>query len=599
MTSAPHPSASAAPLEPAEWGIPTRWGSTVFEAKRAFHQLRRGLRDLKTGPQFLSKSNDHGFSGTVAESLTPLWSDERPEERAYQLGKVQNLRRATAALDGIVIPAGAIFSFWQQIGRASRWNGFVTGRMLQQGCLVPAAGGGLCQLSNALYDAALQAECEIVERHAHSRTVPGSAAAAGRDATVAWNYVDLRFRARETLRIEARVTRHELVIRFRARSDAASDTAPRPLPTPGEQAYPAAVARSCATCGETGCFRHEHRNPLADEGGRCAFLVDENWPEFQEYVGRAHRPGDAFGLPLDGATWRLARYRWKREGFTQVGSAPLQAFHRAIAVRRAPAQGAARREAEQIGAQRIARRLSRLLTPDVTGVVVAQSLLPFLWREGHLGGREIEVLMTRLPMGELHARLDCALAAHPERPTLGDFRAAQELVEAETEALAYASRIVTPHAEIARLYAEKAITLEWRRPAVRPIVRPAPAPRHIAFPGPTVARKGAYELREAARALDLEVVLLGSELEGPSFWDGVKTRKFDPARGGDRWLEQVAVVVQPAIAEDRPRHLLMALAAGVPVIATPACGLAAQPGLTTVSADDLGALIAALRARLS
>ena len=124
-------------------------------------------------------------------------------------------------------------------------------------------------------------------------------------------------------------------------------------------------------------------------------------------------------------------------------------------------------------------------------------------------------------------------------------------------------------------------------------------PRRIAFPGPTVARKGAYELREAARALDLEVVLLGSELEGPSFWDGVKTRKFDPARGGDRWLEQVAVVVQPAIAEDRPRHLLMALAAGVPVIATPACGLAAQPGLTIVPADDLGALIAALRASLS
>jgi hypothetical protein len=372
---------------------------------------------------------------------------------------------------------------------------------------------------------------------------------------------------------------------------------------PAQRTQPIAIARSCATCGEAACFRHEHRaepDPAGEPDlGRCAFLVDENWPELQEYVGHTHRPGDVLGLPLDGARWRLPRYHWRRRGFAQVGVAPLQTLRRAIAVRRAPAQGAARRDAEQIGAQRIAARLSRLLTPDVTKVVVAQSLLPFLWREGHLGGREVDVLMTRLPMGELHARLDRALAAHPERPTLGDFRAPRELVDAEAEALAYASRIITPHAEIAALYADKAITLGWRRPAVRPMVRPGPAPRRIAFPGPTVARKGAYEMRAAARALDLEVVRLGSELEGPGFWDGIKTRRIDAPGAPGQWLEEVAAVVQPAIAEDRPRHLLTALAAGVPVIATDACGLAAQSGLTIVPASDFGALVEALRTRLS
>jgi len=300
------------------------------------------------------------------------------------------------------------------------------------------------------------------------------------------------------------------------------------------------------------------------------------------------------GLPLDGATWRLPRYAWKREAFANVGSAPLQTLRRALEVRRAPAQGPARRLAEQIGSQRIAVRLSRLLTPDITKLVVAQSLLPFLWRDGHLGGREVDVMMTRLPMGELHARLDQALARHSERSTLGDFRAPRELVEAEAEALAYASQIVTPHAEIARLFGEKAVRLEWPLPAFRPIDRTMPAPRRIAFPGPTVARKGAYEVREAARALDVEVVLLGSELEGPGFWDCVKTRKIDASGGA--WLDEVAVVVQPAIAEDRPRQLLTALAGGIPVVATPACGLAEQPGLTIVPEDDLGALVTALRA---
>ena len=36
---------------------------------------------------------------------------------------------------------------------------------LSRGCIIPSIGGGLCQISNALYDAALLAELEIVERH--------------------------------------------------------------------------------------------------------------------------------------------------------------------------------------------------------------------------------------------------------------------------------------------------------------------------------------------------------------------------------------------------------------------------------------------------
>jgi hypothetical protein len=31
-----------------------------------------------------------------------------------------------------------------------------------------------------------------------------------------------------------------------------------------------------------------------------------------------------------------------------------------------------------------------------------QNLLPFLWRDGHLGGRTFDVLMTRLPIAKFH-----------------------------------------------------------------------------------------------------------------------------------------------------------------------------------------------------
>ncbi len=587
MVLAADPPAHRGDLATAEWAVPNWRSSAVFGAKVILHRARRHLVDFASRISHCDKSEASGFPAVLGESRTPLWSDERPEERRYQLGKVQNLRRAAARLDGVLVPAGAVFSFWKQIGRPSRRRGFVAGRMLQQGCLVPATGGGLCQLSNAIYEAALQADCEIIERHAHSRAVAGSAAAAGRDATVAWNYVDLRFQPRNPLRVEARLTHDDLVIRFCGEQQGAPA---RPRPIAAAPTHQQLAARSCATCGETSCFRHEHRPSIAGSGS-MAYLVDENWPEFQDYIARTFTPEDGFGLPLDGARWHLSRYRWNIPGFPCTGSAALQTLARAIAIRRAPAQGAARRNAELAGAERIAARLARLLTPDITRVCVAQSLLPHLWRNGHLGGREVEVLMTRLPMGELHTRLDRALAAHPERATLGDFRAPAALVEAETEALAYAAGIVTPHHEIAQLFPDKATILDWQMPTVRRAV-PTARPRRIAFPGPTVARKGAHAVCEAARALGLEVVALGSELEGPDFWSGIAMRKPAPGFG---WLDQVAAVVQPAIAEERPRHLLTALAAGVPVIATPACGLAAQEGVTIVPADDTGALIAALK----
>jgi hypothetical protein len=586
--------------------VPTPLSSAVFKAKVTVLQMQRTLRNLRARVKPCPKSDGTGFTTVVAQSRTKLWSDEAHAERVYQLGKVQNLRRACAKLDRTLIEAGAAFSFWAQVGRASKRRGFVTGRMLQQGCLVPSTGGGLCQLSNALYDIACQAGCEIVERHAHSRVVPGSVAAQGRDATVAWNYVDLRFRSETTLFLEARVERDELVLRLkrgpltreapsplRPKLTAAGDAHSLRIRTVLRDGPPAAHAQSCGSCSETTCFRHERADECGrPSGGRTAFLVDENWSEFRDYVMRTRSERDLLGMPLDGARYRLARYRWPTNGFDRVGSAPIATLKRALAIR-GKAQGPERRNAEIEGAQRIALRLSRLLGAEVEHVVMAQSLLPFVWRNGDLGGRDVTVMMTRLPMTALQARLDAAFAQHRERRTLGDFRAPEWLVKAEREALAYASRIVTPHAEIAAMYPGKAELIPWQMPKVGRVERTEALSKRIAFPGPTIARKGAYELRDAARALGLEVVLLGSDLEGAGFWDGVVTQ-----RAGEAWLGDVAAVVQPALVEERPRHLLAAIAAGVPVIATAACGLGTRDGVTTVPSGDIAALIAALQATL-
>jgi hypothetical protein len=580
--------AAAGSRRSAETALPSRFSTALYNFKVAVFRIRRAFIDRSGGPRRLKKAAT-GLPEILAQSWTPLWSDSRPAERIMQLGKVHNLRVAARLLDGTQIAPGETFSFWKQLGRPSRANGFVAGRMLQQGCMVPATGGGLCQLSNALYGVALEAGCEIVERHAHSRTVPGSLAERGRDATVAWNYVDLRFRAKQRVRLRVQVTSDELVVGLHGEH---AQSASHARDTISVSATAAASGETCGTCAETSCFRHEPGKTLTP--GRTAFLVDEAWPEFTEFVAREKQTGDALGIPMDGARWGMQRYRWNTIGFGEVKTAGSIVLRRGLATRRLAQQGAARQTAQLQAAEAMAAHLARLLKPDVTNVTVAQSLLPFLWRDGHLGGRRFRVLMTRLPMLELQRRLDAAALLHPERVTLADFRAAPEIGDWETKALAAADSIVSPHEEIVRLFGTRAIKLDWRVPARQSDGQSRLPSRRIAFPGPTVARKGAYELREAARKLDIEIVPLGNDLEGGSFWEGLRIGGAEP----NDWLADIAVVVQPSLIEERPQRLLAALARGVPVIATAACGLDAQDGLTIVPARDAEALVDAINAVL-
>ncbi len=190
---------------------PTKRAMLAFELKAAFFRAKRVATDARGATRRWPLTGGSSDGALLAEISTPLRSavaETDPREARLVEGKIHNLYVALRRLDGAVVSGGSTFSFWRQIGRATRRAGYVEGRELREGCIIPTVGGGLCQLSNALYAAALDSGCEIVERHAHSHFVPGSMTERDRDATVFWNYVDLRFRAR-----------HELTIRCRLQDD--------------------------------------------------------------------------------------------------------------------------------------------------------------------------------------------------------------------------------------------------------------------------------------------------------------------------------------------------------------------------------------------
>lgn len=104
----------------------------------------------------------------------------------------KNAGLAAAAIDGVRIGPGAIFSYNQVVGSWSIQPSYVRAPVSFDGTVVLAVGGGVCQTSSTLYNAALLAGLDIVERHPHL-IAPGYIPA-GRDAAVAWPGVDLRIR---------------------------------------------------------------------------------------------------------------------------------------------------------------------------------------------------------------------------------------------------------------------------------------------------------------------------------------------------------------------------------------------------------------------
>ncbi|HKP35488.1 MAG TPA: VanW family protein [Pyrinomonadaceae bacterium] len=285
---------------------PSIAAALVFRSKAILLQTRRTVHQFTRNKVKQAPFGDGLISHpAIAESRTPLRMTDDEVESLFTSGKIHNLRLAIRKLNGLELRAGEVFSFWTQLGRPSRRKGYVRGRELREGCLILSTGGGLCQLSNALYDAALQAGFHIVERHAHTRVIAGSLAEIGRDATVFWNYVDLRFKSTHEFRIEAELTSDDLIVRLRgevgARSSLRRITTTRTVPALDN-------VKNCSTCEAQECFRHLRPLAIRNYSGRNAYLVDEYWPEFDRYIAATKRSHDLLCVPMDGKRLGKANY---------------------------------------------------------------------------------------------------------------------------------------------------------------------------------------------------------------------------------------------------------------------------------------------------
>ena len=106
--------------------------------------------------------------------------------------RVFNVALAASKLNNYVLLPGEVFSAGAVIGANRANSGYKAAIVLVNGEPVEDIGGGVCQVVSTLYNAALKAEVPILQRHSHS--APVSYVDPGFDATVAGDYLDLKFK---------------------------------------------------------------------------------------------------------------------------------------------------------------------------------------------------------------------------------------------------------------------------------------------------------------------------------------------------------------------------------------------------------------------
>lgn len=140
------------------------------------------------------------------------------EMKDNRKNRVNNIEIAADEINNVIVMPGEEFSFNDEVGRRSKEKGYEKAPIIVKTEQGPkkkmGVGGGVCQLSTTLYNAAKKAGFSITERHQHSKEV--GYVRKGKDATVSYGGKDLRFvnNRKNPLLIKATETKDKVIVQL-------------------------------------------------------------------------------------------------------------------------------------------------------------------------------------------------------------------------------------------------------------------------------------------------------------------------------------------------------------------------------------------------
>jgi vancomycin resistance protein YoaR len=144
--------------------------------------------------------------------------------------RTKNIGRAVELINGSVVHPDETWSFNRTVGERTKANGFMDGIIILDDKFTKASGGGVSSVATTVYNALFFAGVKPVEHGAHSFYIERYPE--GREATVAWGSLDLRFTndSGKSLYIQAESTDTSVTVSFlgtRAYDEIKSVTGPR------------------------------------------------------------------------------------------------------------------------------------------------------------------------------------------------------------------------------------------------------------------------------------------------------------------------------------------------------------------------------------
>ncbi|TWP23837.1 glycosyltransferase [Apibacter muscae] len=188
--------------------------------------------------------------------------------------------------------------------------------------------------------------------------------------------------------------------------------------------------------------------------------------------------------------------------------------------------------------------------------------------------------MYRYPIGILQKKLDGIYDIHPQTNTLNEYRAPNSIIINEDKGLKKARKIVTPHRKISELFFQKSILLNWSINIEKNITLEKGL--KVLFPGSSLARKGAYEVRRIVQELELPLVIKKGAMETKSFWNNINIEYAD----SKDIFQDIGLIIYPAYIDHSPRIILQAMAKGIPVIISDACGIESAENVTVIPSGN-------------
>ena len=158
---------------------------------------RVSINTTLTNDTINTKNNTNNNSNNINEERTKTTQKTKVSSFSTPIvddhkNRINNIKITCSKISGTVVKSNEEFSFCDVVGQPSSDEGYKEAHAFVDGELVNAIGGGNCQVSTTIYNAAKKVDgVKITERHKHKK--PVGYIEMGKDATVAYDYLDLKF----------------------------------------------------------------------------------------------------------------------------------------------------------------------------------------------------------------------------------------------------------------------------------------------------------------------------------------------------------------------------------------------------------------------